>query len=97
VSNSGYTVDLPEKVSLSDGDKFSVVIRIQDMDQGDVYIPVDTTEIYKRGGLRYLAYYTTAHSGESLVSADGVSWKDISSDGHSNVRIKAFTDGRSES
>ncbi len=80
-----YTLDLFTPVDLSEGDLFSVVITVVDDD--DVYLPVDTDEV--RAG--WVEFDTYASPGQSFVSADGESWTDISADGSSNVRIKAFT------
>jgi len=83
-----YTVPLDEPVRLSDKETFSIVIKLHKKGKEDVYMPVDTDAT--RYG--WVKYDTSAGKGQSFVSADGHRWKDISADGSSNIRIKAFTD-----
>lgn len=91
---AGYhTIELEDSVSLDEGDVFAIVIKLTDPEKDmylavdtsvNVYDPIDSAEIW--GTCR-----TTAIAGQSLASGDGDTWDDISSDGMSNLRVKAFT------
>ncbi len=85
-----YTVDLDDDVYLDAGTKFSIVVSLTSSDGSDIYLPIDTRERVNDEGL-YVIYESVAHPGQSYISSDGRSWKDISSDHKSNVRLKAFT------
>jgi len=79
-----HTVDLPQSVSLSAGDRFSAVVKLTT--PGWYYpIPVEYP-------IPDYSSKATASPGESYVSSDGSTWNDLTgsvSDG--NVCVKAFT------
>lgn len=84
---AGYVyVPLETTVPLSEGERFSVVITVNPEGTGVSY--------FKDTDYSASWYYTltTAESGQSYLSAGGF-WEDVSSDGHTNIRIKAFTTG----
>ncbi len=85
-----YTVDLDDDVYLEAGTRFSIVVSLTSSDGSEVYLPIDTRERVNNDGL-YSISESVAHPGQSFISSDGRSWKDISSDHMSNVRLKAFT------
>ncbi len=90
---SGYhTVTLDQSVKLNKGDVFAVVIKLTASE--DVYMPVDTSVRIMDASMSEGSWgisVTRASSGQSLISANGSEWEDLSSDGTSNLRIKAFT------
>jgi C1A family cysteine protease len=91
-----YSVDVPD-VHLSEGDRFAVVIELKSGDGRDLYMPLDTSEIYfdkyngRYAGSRIAESLAYASAGQSYVSQNGDDWNDLSADGHTNLRIKAFT------
>ncbi len=79
-----HTLTLSKPVSLNQGEKFSVVVRLYT--QGYQY-PVALE--YPYAGYSSQA---TANSGESFVSNDGISWTDVTTVyRNANVCLKAFT------
>lgn len=80
-----YTMKLEKGIDVNKGDTFAVVVKqtcngavttfYVDRDQDNDWVVSDNT----------------SKVGESFVSSDGTAWKDISEDGNSNMRIKAFT------
>lgn len=79
-------VPLKKPVSLSKGDRFSVVITVDPKDPG-VFCLKDTS--YSVG-----TWYTTttyAEPGQSYLKVDSSAWADVSADGKTNLRVKAFT------
>ena len=83
-----YTVDLDDPVRLKEKMPFSVVIEFKTDKNENVFLPVDTDA--KRYG--WSEYDVSSAKGQSFVSKDGHEWKDVSADGDTNIRIKAFTD-----
>lgn len=84
-ADAGYVyVPLDTTVPLSTGNSFSVVITIN---------PKETGVSYFKDTSYYASWYSTstyAKSGQSYRNTGG-SWEDISKDGITNLRIKAFT------
>lgn len=93
---AGYhTVPLDDAVLLSEGETFSVVVKLTNTQYPYPFAMEGTILPESYGEPKYLG-----DGGESYLSADGVTWKDaagkfISSDGYdyyaTNVCIKAFT------
>jgi PKD repeat protein len=85
ITNAGYhTVGLNSDVSLSAGQKFSVVVKLT---TSGYEFPVAIE--YPYSGYSSKA---KANAGESYVSADGQSWTDITTEyRNTNICIKAFT------
>ena len=83
-ATAGYhTVALAAPVALTAGMRFSVVVT--ETTPGTSYpIPAET----RQSGYSSAA---SASPGQSYISYDGVSWYDLSSDGTTNVCVKAFT------
>ncbi len=76
-----YTVKLDSPVSLSNGQKFSVVVRFSTESYG---YPVPVEKAYSG-----YSSGATANAGESFISSSGSVWYDMSQDGY-NACIKAF-------
>lgn len=99
VPQAGYhTVVLDKEVSLNSKDKYAVVIwqrmdeqsiaeTAEDEEKGLLYFVDENDSI---GGLMKNISYSKA--GQSFCSLDGRNWSDIGEEGHTNLRIKAFTD-----
>jgi PKD repeat protein len=88
LSTSGYhTVHLNSGIQLSEGKKFSVVLKL--INSGYNY-PVAV-----EAPISGYSSKAKANSGESFISPDGTTWTDITTDPdhlNTNVCIKAFTD-----
>ena len=84
-----YQIDLGKGVRISEGETFSVVMTFEA--DGAVYVPLDTDEDLKSRGVEECHFRPVANPGESFVMIDG-EWTDISADGTTNVRIKAYAD-----
>ena len=83
----GYTkLDLGQEVKIEKGKKFSIVVKqTVDGKPADMFCDKTTDEYY-------VVECSNANAGESLAIKPGAkSWEDISADGDSNLRIKAFT------
>jgi C1A family cysteine protease len=79
-----HTLTLSKPVSLNQGEKFSVVVRL--------YTPGYEFPVALEYPYAGYSSQATAKSGESFVSNDGVSWTDITTVyRNSNVCLKAFT------
>lgn len=96
---AGYaTIPLNEPVELIKDQTFSVVVILSKESRKadeEVEIVVDTTYETSENSFHLEAYtdrsQTYAESGQSFISLDEVSWYDLSTDGKTNVRVKAFT------
>ena len=82
-----YTVPLSEAIPLNEGESFAIVLRFTDLDGAAMQITSEGTTQFDDNTLS-VAY---AEEGESLVSADGKYWYDISREEGHNLRIKGFT------
>lgn len=88
---AGYVyVPLDSAVSLTKGDRFSVVVTINTERPGISYF-ADYTHSWSRASTS-----TYAEAGQSYLSTGGA-WNDVSSDGMTNIRVKAFTTGSASS
>jgi C1A family cysteine protease len=87
--NAGYhTVTVSPGVSLTSGDKFSIVVRLTN----PTHNYWAATEYYNASPA-YSSSKATASSGQSYYSTDGIFWTDLTSLlPQSNFCIKAFTD-----
>ena len=90
IAHIGYSRLDIDAVELKKGDTFSVVIR-QTVDQEATLMAIDCD--YSTSDV---TVNCAAHDGQSYVSKKGSGWtaddwEDISSDGSTNLRIKAFT------
>ncbi len=85
-TNGGYyTIPLNSAVTISAGEKFSVVIRYTTSGYG---FPVPAEH-----ALDGYSSSASASPGESFISFNGTDWEDISQTNGANVCIKAFTEG----
>lgn len=82
-----YMVDLGTEVDLEEGVTFSVVVTFEG--DGTVYVPLDTDEDEVLMGVPEYYCRPVASAGESFVLSDD-GWVDVSADGTTNVRIKAY-------
>lgn len=80
-----YTVPLPEKLLLTAGDTFSVVIQLSKESGEEISFFVDKT--YTNGN--WISFVNQISAGESFMSENGV-WRDLAEDGVT-ARVKAFT------
>ena len=88
---AGYVyVPLDSAVSLTKGDRFSVVVTINTERPGISYF-ADYTHSWS-----WASTSTYAEAGQSYLSTGGA-WNDVSSDGMTNIRVKAFTTGSASS
>ncbi|MCR5222539.1 MAG: InlB B-repeat-containing protein [Lachnospiraceae bacterium] len=88
-----YTVPLSQPVILHNGDSFSVVEQFEKEGDSIAFLPEGTVT-----GSNWYRTTATCISGQSFYKTSSGSWKDLSSEGRGNIRIKAFTtDGASES
>jgi len=78
-----HTHALNSPVSLSPGEKFSVVIKFGNPSAGGPLAVEQPIALYSSKA--------RANSGESYVSQNGISWEDISQSSEANLCIKAFT------
>lgn len=78
-----YTVDFDNEYSVSAGEKFSIVIKIKNLDNDIVNIP------FEYNGTPYYTY--SYDLGQSFFSYYGSSWYDMAEMGYGNIPIKAFT------
>ena len=85
IAVAGYhTIDLPSPVSITSGQKFSVVVKLT--------TPGFNWPIPYEYPMTDYASMATAGSGQSYISSTGVSWTDITTlEANSNVCLKAFT------
>lgn len=83
-ANGCYYVALGTPVTLSEGQRFSVVVTMRSKDGGKVCFSTETKDIPKR--------FCSAEAGQSYFSLDGGSaWTDFGALADGNIRIKAFT------
>lgn len=75
-------------VPLDEGETFSVCVTFED--DGTVYVPLDTYELFYLEGVPEYVTDPVAEAGQSFVLIDG-EWTDVSADGSTNVRIRAIT------
>lgn len=85
-----HSVELPEPVALTKGEKFSVVVNIKDNQNKyrGAYVNIDY-------GFTSLATKVSDY-GESFFSLDGENWQDLKYSFDGNMRIKAFTNSNAE-
>ena len=82
-----YMIQIDD-VHLTKGQTFSVVVTLES--DGTVYVPLDTDEDETLMGVAEYYSRPVASAGESFVLIDG-QWSDVSADGSTNVRLKAYT------
>ncbi|MDO9523230.1 MAG: lectin like domain-containing protein [Methanocorpusculum sp.] len=78
-----YTIDLDEPVPIEKGQTFSVVYELET--DGLLNISIDSSIVSEDAET-----VTFAKAGQSYLN-DGTGWTDMSADGETNLRIKAFT------
>lgn len=88
---AGYhTVVLPEKVELSEEEKFSIVIQFSSTNDNIVFM------IEKNADYSWLKCTSSNEAGQGYYGLDGRYWYDCSTRYSGNIRIKAFTDNLQE-
>lgn len=85
---AGYHTIQIGPISMDKGMSFSVVVKLVGK---DVAMAIDTSVNVIDDTVKWATSTTQAKAGQSFVSVNGAEWTDISSDGMSNVRVKAFT------
>ncbi len=80
-----YTIRLDEPVPIEKGQNFSVVYDIEGKDP--LNISIDTSAVCED----VVTTTTFAKAGQSYLRAGTEEWEDLSADGETNLRIKAFT------
>lgn len=80
-----YTIRLDEPVPIEKGQNFSVVYDFEADD--NLNISIDTSTIADED----ITTTTFARAGESYLRTETGEWEDLSADGETNLRIKAFT------
>ena len=88
---AGYhTVDLINPVPLQKGDRFSVVLYMHDVDGNGVQVDLDTNSTQS-----WCKNVSVSEAGQSFISFSSSQtdpyWTDVSKNGSTNCRIKAFT------
>ncbi|MCR5544637.1 MAG: leucine-rich repeat protein [Eubacterium sp.] len=80
-----YKIKLQNPVSLKKGDKFTIVVK-QTLDSKPYYFMAD-----QNLDSGWVWAESSSEPGQSFVSDDAENWNDVSADGSTNLRIKAFT------
>ncbi|MDR0990142.1 MAG: lectin like domain-containing protein [Propionibacteriaceae bacterium] len=86
-----YEVDLEKPPLLAAGSTFAVVVQVTDTLTRQAEIPVEYTYTPSRQ-LAVAKFYRTVSPGQSFISRNGSSWKDISETKPGNLAIKAVLD-----
>lgn len=90
LSDAGYhMIVLPEPVSLTAGEYFSVAVRLTAPSGGNAYIGVDSS--YYDSVNDWIRFISATGKNQSFMKTNG-KWYDIGFKNKANVRIKAFTD-----
>lgn len=90
LSDAGYQmIELPEPVSLTAGENFSIVVRLTTNGGANAYMGVDTSYLNpKNDWIRFIA---NVAKNQSFIKVNG-KWYDMGTKLKANARIKAFTD-----
>lgn len=80
-----YTIRLDEPVPIEKGQNFSVVYDFEE--DGPLNISIDTSTVADED----ISTTTFARAGQSYLRTETGEWEDLSADGETNLRIKAFT------
>lgn len=90
LSDAGYQmIELPEPVSLTAGENFSVVVRLTTASGNNAYMGVDTS--YYNSNNDWIRFISSVGKNQSFIKVNG-KWYDMGSKLNANVRIRAFTD-----
>ena len=81
-----YTIRLDEPVPIEKGQNFSVVYDFEA--DGPLNISIDTSTVADEV---VITTTTFARAGQSYLRTETEEWEDLSADGETNLRIKAFT------
>ncbi len=85
-AEAGYhTVVLPKTVSLTAGERFSVVVRLTDQYGGLGYLGIDSSLVN-----RWINFVASTKENQSFIKVDG-NWYDLGNELNANARIKAYT------
>ena len=89
-SDAGYQmIELPEPVSLTAGEYFSVLVKLTDASGKYAYMGVDTT--YFDASNDWIRFIADVGKNQSFIKANG-KWYDMGKKLKANARIKAYTD-----
>ncbi len=97
LTEAGYQmIELPEPVSLTAGEYFSVVIKLKTISGANAYVGVDTS--YLNPNNDWIRFISASAKNQSFIKVQG-SWKDLGKGINTNsglmkanIRIKAYTD-----
>lgn len=81
-----YTVELPKTVSLTAGEKFSVLVKITESSGKLAYMGLDST--YRN---QWISFIASTDKNQSFVKLNG-KWHDLGQEASANARIKVYTD-----
>lgn len=85
-ADAGYhTVVLPKAVSLTAGERFSVVVRLTDQTGSLGYLGIDASLVNK-----WINFVSSTKENQSFIKVEG-SWYDLGTELGANARIKAYT------
>ncbi len=88
-----YTVPLSKSIQVEEGEKYSVVLKLQYKEGETAHLPIETEySIVERNGDEEITIVSTNYglnAGESFTSEDG---EEFDEQTDKNVKIKAFTD-----
>ena len=90
LSDAGYQmIELPEPVSLTAGEYFSVLVRLTTASGSNAYVGVDTSYIDPTND--WIRFIANVGKNQSFIKVNG-KWYDLGTKLKANVRIKAYTD-----
>ena len=90
LSDAGYQmIELPEPVSLTAGEYFSVLVKLKTASGANAYVGVDTS--YFDAANDWIRFIANVGKNQSFIKVNG-KWYDMGKKLKANVRIKAYTD-----
>lgn len=90
LSDAGYQmIELPEPVSLTAGEYFSVLVKLTTASGNNAYVGVDTT--YYNANNDWIRFIANVGKNQSFIKVNG-KWYDLGTKLKANARIKAYTD-----
>lgn len=90
LTDAGYQlIELPEPVSLTAGEYFSVVVRLTTSNGNNAYMGVDSS--YFNPSNDWIRFIASVGKNQSFIKVNG-KWHDMGSELKANARIRAYTD-----
>ncbi|MBR1864904.1 MAG: Ig-like domain-containing protein [Lachnospiraceae bacterium] len=87
LTDAGYqTIELPKAVSLTAGEKFSVLVKLTEVSGSNAYMGIDST--LRNAWINFVA---NTDKNQSFVKVGG-KWYDLGKELEANARIKVYTD-----